>query len=280
MPQDLDTDLIDLENTEFSTVPSAESLSAYQMRCPKCQKLYSAPGEAMRTASSPLKFECLVPTCKARYTAHLHNPFSIDGVSTTEIEVPVRPTRAPIERAPLVSEMRCPKCGTRNAIAAAECKTCGIVFAKTRLDKSETETIVGEISLAGRRELADLWDKVMANYEDQERHDEFVRACFEAECLPYASHKYARILSASPTEEIARSMRKRIVALANHRLDLRSEKPAPKVRLPGLNNLVLIAGGMAMTIGILLPGFKNVASVGFAAILLALGLRFFARPQT
>lgn len=275
----------------------AHQLHMYQMRCPKCRKLYSVQGEQMRSASLPLKFECLVPTCKTRYYAELTNAEIIDGVKTWEIEVPpakepatppqperpVITVRTAIEKAPVTAEMKCPKCGTRNAISAAECKTCGIVFAKAkslfRQEKPENEGITGEISLAGRRELAELWENVMANYEDQERHDRFVRACYEAHCLPYASHKYSRILSASPNEEIAKAMRKRIIALASHKFETRGEKPSFKIRMPGLNSLVLILGSTTMAMGLMLPGFQNLTGLGLSAVLLAIGVRFFIRRQ-
>ncbi len=266
------------------------------MRCPKCGKLYSVQGDQMRSASTPLKFACLNPTCKTKYYAELVDADTIDGVKTWEVEVPdVKPQPAPaekpsvpaartaVEKVPTV-EMKCPKCGTRNAISAAECKACGIVFAKAkslfRHEKPDNEGITGEISLAGRRELADLWENVMANYEDQERHDRFICACYEAGCLPYASHKYARILSASPNEEIAKAMRKKIVALASHKFEPRGEKTGLKIPMPGLNTLVLLFGSAVMTTGFLLPGLQNLTGLGLATVLLAIGVRFFIRRQS
>jgi len=270
----------------------------YQMRCPKCRKLYSVQGEQMRSASAPLKFQCLVSTCKVRYYAELVDAEAIDGIRTWEMETPLQApvppasqpnkdkpapaTRAAVEKAPVTAEMKCPKCGTRNAISAAECKVCGIVFAKAkalfRQEKPEAEGITGEISLAGRRELAELWDNVMTDYEDLDRHERFVRACYEAGCLPYASHKYSRILSATPNEEIAKAMRKRIVALASHKLESRS-KSGFKMPMPGLNSLILILGATVMAIGFLLPGFKNLTGLGLSAVLLAIGMRIFIRRQ-
>lgn len=268
----------------------------YQMRCPKCRKLYSVQGEQMRTASAPLKFQCLVPTCKVKYYAELVDADAIDGIRTWEMEVPpqepVQPASQPdkpltairsaVDKVPVTAEMKCPKCGTKNAISAAECKVCGIVFAKAkalfRQEKPENEGITGEISLAGRRELAELWENVMADYEDLDRHDRFVRACYEAGCLPYASHKYAQILSATPNEEIAKAMRKRIVALASHKFEGRP-KSGFKMPMPGLNSLVLILGATVMAIGFLLPGFKNLTGLGLSAVLLAIGMRIFIRRQ-
>lgn len=266
----------------------------YQMRCPKCRKLYSVQGEQMRLALAPLKFECLSSACKTRYYAELTNAEAMDGITTREVEPVIEPAIEPgepvaslpspaaVEKAPLIAELRCPKCGTRSAISEAECKTCGVVFAKAkalvRQERPENEGIRGEISLAGRRELADLWESVMENYEDQERHDRFIQACNEALCLPYASHKYGRILSASPQEEIARAMRKRIVTLASLKFEPRLEKSESSgFRLPGLNSLVLIMGSAVMTMGFLLPGFKNLSGVGLAAVILAIGVRFFVR---
>lgn len=284
--------LNDSQETQFENAPAA-----YHMRCPKCKKLYSAAGLTVRSASTPLKFECLSPSCKTRYFATLVDPASIEGMITYEagdgIDMVVPQTTPPsissqsqrraepvvAEKAPMISDLRCPKCGTRNQVSSSECRSCGIVFAKAKKEKPEAEGLSGEISLAGRRELSDLWDAILDNYEDQAKHDRFVKACHEAGCLPYASMKYTKILSAAPQEEIARNMRKRVVAIAGVKAEV-APKPTLKFRIPKLNNLILILGSMAMTMGFILPGFKNLAGLGIAAVALAIGVRFFLRPRT
>lgn len=264
-----------------ATIGTDGQPSAYRMRCPHCQKLYTVSGATMRSAAGALKFQCV--GCQAPFAARL----SVEDhtIQTFDLEIPVhkprpaRPEPAAVVEVPQKvssnSELSCPKCGVRNALSATECKTCGVVFAKA---KTEAD-LNAEIAFGGKRELAELWTQVISDYENQGLHERFIRACYEAESLPFASQKYGRILSASPSEETATSMSKRIVALAGYRMEKSPRSEVPTFRLPAINNLLLLFGSMVMVIGLLTPGLKSVSGVGLAAVLLGAGVHFFLRPQ-
>ena len=269
------------------------------MRCPSCEKLYSIEESWVRSAPlntsgafvTPLRFECV--SCKTRFEAKRPSPVGVVLLDTLEIPVSpqVEPSRAPqrevnrepVARAPLVTrsqtsvaKLKCPKCGTKTNVGATECRSCGVVFARY---KGPLEGEAGEIRLEGHREIAELWDAILANYEDMNLHDRFVLACHASNNLAYASQKYARILSASSHEDIARKMRKRVIALASYKTEIASGSFVREFRVPKFNNLVLVLGGGTMTFGLVLPDANNLTGIGIASIALAIGLRIFLRPS-
>jgi phage FluMu protein Com len=263
----------------------AGSPTVYKMRCPRCQKLYSVQARLVQAAGQPLQFQCLA--CEARFAIPLLEQSALlsENLATYEIErLPssfVDSERSVVEKVPLgQAELRCPKCRALNALSAVECRTCGVIFAKYKPVQSALkrhESGIADISLAGRRDLTELWAQVMENYESEDMHAKFINLCYETSGLSFAAAKYARILSAAPTEEIALAMRNRVVGLAAFRTEVASDRAIWNVRIPGMNGLVIALGAACMTVGLVLPHQKDLAGVGFAAVLLGLVIRYFLR---
>lgn len=252
-----------------------------KMRCPCCNKLYSVEESWVSSSPrAPLRFECV--SCKKRFEA---KHMSASSMILETFEIPVRPAapvvptatreRAPLHSVPLQTR-KCPKCSVRVSLSAEECQSCGVVFAKF---KAVEDSPVGEIRLEGRRDIQELWDETFANYGDESYHERFVMACYEANSLAFAAQKYARILSASPAEETARKMRKRIISLASFKTEIRGSNGENQFRVPMLLNLILVLAGATITLGLLLPNMKSLTGIGIAAIALAIGIRFFLRPR-
>jgi hypothetical protein len=160
----------------------------YRMRCPHCQKLYSAERETMRAAQLPLNFHCV--SCDQNFAASLNDLGGNEVVDTFEIrpepaaDPQIGGVRRAVEVAPLIEGVRCPKCGISNPRSATECVSCGVLFSKVKTQSEIEDDIV-----AGRRDLVEIWMKVMTNYEDLSMHERFVNACFDAENLTFASYK-------------------------------------------------------------------------------------------
>lgn len=249
----------------------------FKVRCPSCEKLYSVDAQPLLFSESAPRFQCI--GCNCQFEAKRPESLSVTILETFQINVPPTDT-APFVPPP-VSSRRCPKCGTPTSFAAKDCHSCGVIFAKYKtLPQGLQDGYVGEIRLEGRREIAELWDSVMDEYGNLERHDAFLTACFDANLLACASRQYARILSASPNEETAREMRRKIIALASYKMEPRGRNWSTRFRVPRFNNLILVFGGAVLTMGLMLPNAKNLTSIGIAAIALALGVRFFlARPS-
>ena len=265
-----------------SELDGSAAPNVYRMRCPNCQKLYSVQSDVLRNAEEPIKFHCSPEVanggCGTRFTASLEIAAGPAGerVITREIgsigRSAVAVPRTAVFRAPLISELRCPKCGSRNVLSAIECRFCGIVFAKVK------PVVEGGGDFGSQPELSALWEVVLQDYENVVKHETFISACSKAQLLAFAGQKYARILSVTPQEEVARAMRDRVVGLVTHRAVPRGATPAWQFRVPGFNNLILFFGAGLLMLGLMLPNSSHLAGLGFAAIALAVGVRVILRP--
>lgn len=233
-----------IEPSSVISLATRTAEATLQMRCPKCEKLFSVQSHLVAAAVAPLKFQCT--SCQSRFLVP-HGSTHETGYLETR-EIPAN-ERTAVQKAP------------------------------AHLLKAKSEKVPGEISFAGRRELAVQWAAIMNDYDNVTLHEQFISECYSADCLPFASQKYARILSAAPTEDIARSMRRRIIALASFRAEPVGETHSRRFRIPAMNGLVIALGSAAMTMGFMIPGLKDLAGLGLATVLCCLGVRYFLRPD-
>lgn len=139
---------------------------------------------------------------------------------------------------------------------------------------------IDDLELSGRTDLLFLWEDVMSDYLDRARHELFVNACLQAQALTYAAKKYAQILEAAPTEEIANDMRRRIRGFAGVHLEGASpvvQMETWKIPLPSFNSFILFLGAILVVVGMGLPHMRDIAKLGAAMIALAIGLRVYMR---
>lgn len=176
-----------------------------------------------------------------------------------------------------VAERECPRCGAMNAASLNECPRCGIVF--DRYAATSDAQMEEELALGGTRELAQLWEKVIEDYEDRIRHDRFVNACRDASALSYASKKYSQILIAAPQDDIARLMRNRIVAMISMRAESSKLPIRLSFRIPKLNSIALFGGSLLFFWGLMMPQLKNVMEIGLSLVLLSIGVRLALRSR-
>jgi len=254
------------------------SVTAYRMRCPGCRKLYSVEPHLILGIENP-QFECVA--CQASFTARemgsgtMLETIAISEPATSAAEPVVRKAFEPV---PTVATRPCPKCGSPNEIGANECRSCGVLIARYR--PGEEEKVQSEIEMTGRLELVQLWDEVAADYRNKARHESFLRACHEAGALAFASQKYARVLAGAPAEEIARSMKNRIIGLATAKFEtsnVDSQISRWNLPLPSFNSFILMLGVILIGIGVGLPHSRDIAGMGTAMVALAIGLRYFTR---
>ena len=290
----------------LNLVPPTRGLSAdlaiYRMRCPRCQRLYSVHSNVVQAAITSsgslneklgqisgqnlgLQFQCQSETCKGRFEVALvhENDLLSDVLPTRPLEVATEPV--PYTEA--YTETPCPKCEGKNALAALECRHCGVVFAKLAKKAKDAggERLERLEDFGGRRELAELWTALMRDYENREKHERFVEECYRTGCLSVAAQRYARILVTTPNEEIAKTMRRRIIGLASFKTESvvgTESEPEPTMgfRFPKMNNIILMLGGAVMTMGFLLPGVRDLVGLGAAAVALGIGVRFFLSPKS
>lgn len=269
-------------------------------RCPHCLKLFAIETAAieMLTAAGVhrAEFKCTADSCQGSFAIAL--PLAQDAERLAL--VPALPLRestpipetvgapaaiaAPLKEAVRkeaekmnIEERECARCGVMNPLASLDCVRCGIIF--ERSVAGSAGRVEEELALGGSRELAQLWDLVIEDYEDRIRHERFLNACKDSEALSYAAKKYAQILVAAPQDEIARLMRNKIVALISIRAE-RSRIPFQLgFRIPKFNTLILLLGSILFVAGILMPQVKNMMEIGLSSILLALGISFALRER-
>jgi hypothetical protein len=288
-----------MSSTDFAQ--QSLDFATYRLRCPRCQRLYSVHANAVQTAISArspslgLRFQCQSENCNCRFEVSLvhENDLLADVLPTRELLSKESVARNPEQRhrgtilpAPL-AETPCPKCQGKNALTAIECRLCGVVFAKIAKDaKGLTGERVERLEdFGGRRELADLWTVLLNDYENRDNHDRFIEACYRTGCLGVAAQRYTRILVATPNEELAKTMRRRIMGLASFKMETVNDaaiepEPTSGFRFPRVNNIILMLGGAAMAMGFLLPGVRDLVGLGAAAVALGVGGRFFLSPRS
>lgn len=287
-------------------------------RCPGCQKLFAVETETLnamaRAGVIRAEFTCTGELCRESFAIQLPLP---ENYSSLTIVPAMRLDAAPdvhltnneraaeealakyemppseqakqqtqaVLKAPLLGsklaalggERECPRCGSMNAVTMNECARCGIVF--DRYAGADDEQLEEELALGGTRELAQMWERTLEDYEDRIRHDRFLNACRDAGALSYASKKYSQILVAAPQDDIARLMRNRIVAMISMRAESSRLPIRLSFRIPKLNSMALFGGSVLFFWGLMMPQLKNVMEIGLSLVLLSIGVRLALRAR-
>ncbi|MDC0980203.1 hypothetical protein OAQ84_00560 [Bdellovibrionales bacterium] len=180
-----------------------------------------------------------------------------------------------------VGEFPCPKCGGMNRGGVRECGECGVFIDLCRaLKKEESFPLFRPPS----KRLREIWELVLENFEDEERHQNFIRAVQESDQLPYALSKYGAILKAYPEDEISCRMRTQLEALAVQRAmgDAEAERsqhdrPAllnRKRRSVGLSFIIVVASIVTIALGYFVPTLRNLMGIGVSTLFITLALRY------
>ncbi len=293
------------------TVPPPAPVSQSVMtrtRCPHCMKLFAIETSALEMLTAAgvrrAEFKCTGDTCQGVFAIALPLDPDLERLAmvpsiplreSTPIPepmtepAPIEPSQSAAIAAPLkktVEERECARCGATNPVASLDCVRCGIVFERSVTGSAgrgglDLEfRVEEELALGGSRELAQLWDLVIEDYEDRIRHERFLNACRDSEALSYAAKKYSQILVAAPQDEIARFMRNKIVALISIKAESSRIPFQLGFRIPKFNTLILLLGSILFVAGILMPQVKNMMEIGLSSILLALGISFALRERT
>lgn len=201
--------------------------------CPSCAKSYVVDQKEIR--ENRPQFDCT--KCQSRFGFSLSelNETSTKSSSTRSVKsylIPWQAMPAMIEDLPAevqpaaITQLSkdCPKCGFSNQPGQAECGKCGIVFEKLEARKRNTGKII-EMPRGDRRvEVA--WKSVLDSYENENAHHDFLQVCLKRDMLAFAAQKYEAILSADPTEEMAATMKRRVMVLAQAPIELKLDQEA------------------------------------------------------
>lgn len=161
-------------NLDFSvgeTTGHTEATVAQEVRfrCPHCQKLYCTQNNVFDGAvlAQPA-FDCV--SC--------HKSFSLTR-EVNEFGLYVTDTSSQARFA------ACPKCSHLRPIESDECPSCGIIVSKYEaMQKVESPSLF---------ELNQLWQKVLADFTQDQAHQKFINACHQKMALNFAYNKYSEL---------------------------------------------------------------------------------------
>lgn len=188
----------------------------------------------------------------------------------------------------------CPKCNSGYGPGESECKKCGLVFLKFEEHLENAEKRRREEALFVSKEVRQLWDDVLSDYDNGEAHQNFINAAWADGSLEYAALKYRTILEVVAQDEMALKFQKEIQALAVLRFEVAASEAEAKsaiavkqfVFFKGLDfsfrkfkwiNLILIACGFLIVMGMLLPHMRNLVGFGTSVLFFILALRYYFR---
>lgn len=162
--------------------------------------------DSFETSADGLRFLC--PECKSIH--FIENKANLDQEQTQQqaglddISYPSSPPETEREE----GEQRiCPKCGHAQT-GGASCHKCGLDF--LRFDPSN---LPPDPKLGSR-----IWAQIEHNPQDQQLHENFLKACNEVGRLDYATRQY-RVLSRLPgMAKVSQRMQARILSLAQAQL--------------------------------------------------------------
>lgn len=253
-----------------------------KIRCPSCAKLYEVESEEIHS-STPL-FQCI--SCESRFSFEFP-PVDPLNVSCFLVETQVVASAAKHQEEiletlsvsePGAQEMKsCPKCGALNGRRAKECYSCHVLFERL-------EGLPKDPSLKAQPSLVRKWKNLVENFENEELHDEFIRACHELDALRFATLKYEELREAQGGDPqcdamIARINSLMLVGLAQKPL----VKSSPEAVRPkwqkymywgpfGLSVLLIL-------LGMINKGHRNLIGAGVALAFMAAGLIIMIRGK-
>lgn len=180
------------------------------------------------------------------------------------VEAPVAPAQAPFS---------CPKCNEPYYAEQKDCKKCGLIFSKFRLQESE-----GDVSAS--KEQKNRWQLVVDNYTDENVHQEFLRSCLKGENLEYAADRYQKMLKLNPLDDTAKKLHSEVMALsvakveshAPARQDLERRRKTLGTRL---SHFVIVLSTMVIVIGYFVPELRNLTGLGAATLFFVVALKYY-----
>lgn len=113
----------------------------------------------------------------------------------------------------------CPKCKSALTAGVTECLSCGVLIPKI-LPQIE-DPLHADFRAEFGAEFTERWQAVVADYENEEAHWDFILYCQQFRALEFAAYRYRRLVDVV-RDDIAISMLKRVEALAGLELQERS----------------------------------------------------------
>lgn len=189
------------------TQRASESTVKLKIRCPSCTKLYEVASEDIHS-ETPL-FQCI--SCESRFSFEFP-PTDSQNVKCFPVTLNSENLNA-AQHQGVAGETKdqnlksCPKCGALNGRRSKECYSCHVLFEKL-------EGLPKDSSLKAQPSLVRKWKNLIENFDNDELHDEFIRACHELDALRFATMKYEELKNAQGGDPKCEQMIARISSLS------------------------------------------------------------------
>jgi hypothetical protein len=187
--------------------------------------------------------------------------------------------------------VRCPACQKLYQVETSaiysltphfECRACGSVFAfefppenpeqvqtfLVRQKEAEAPAEEPSLVLQAQPSLVQMWNNIFEDYEDEERHEDFIKRCSESDALAFAKMKYEDLRAATGDDPVCEKFLKQIDALMSVKAEMsvQAQKAAePQEFLKWLQQQgknfnwlrVLYWTPLAITLFMVILGFSN-----------------------
>ena len=182
-----------------------------------------------------------------------------------------------------------------------DCKACHSIFTFQfpALDAEQVPTFLvqaaslesdekPDLVLQAQPSLVQLWNRIFEDYDDHERHEDFVKRCVELEALPYAQTKYQELMAALGSDDLCDRYLSQVEARLSVKTDLQAQhREIKNANINLLSFMIwlkawpwkkvlywapLTAGFLMVTVGFSNLGLRNMIGLGFAVAFLGYGL--------
>jgi hypothetical protein len=241
------------------------------VRCPDCFKLYAVKAADIQEARP--QFQCT--DCSTHfwmpYPECLESAAGLIGFAVEQ----GRESRS-VNQAIQAKPFSCPKCGSGYSGGQTECEKCGVLIEKFSTNKNSN----ARSDFSASKELKEMWEAAILEYEKDERHHAFIRYGFADGNIEYVTRKYADLLESNPSDAIALRAQKEIAALSVAKVQSVRTPPTrgwqdwsvPKLRF---SPVLYIMAGILIVSGLVIPGMRNLIGFGSSILCLTLMFKFY-----
>ncbi len=250
---------IEIQNSVTGT--ATENAQDVRFRCPHCQKLYRTSSDVFDDVNA--EFDC-ASCSRPFYLTEECNSFGLFATTAENHRV--------LEA--------CPKCSFLKPYKSDECPSCGVFTSKyLELQKVESPVLF---------ELNQQWQKLVAHFDVDQYHQDFLNKCHHRMALNFAYQKYADLQKAMGFDSLC----EKYIHQIELRLEQQLKTPKDKTRTAQLTEAFTLtttqwvfmgvgsAGMLALIYNKFIPTFPNFNGLVMMLTLLAFGIGLFSNGKT
>lgn len=166
---------------------------------------------------------------------------------------------------------KCPNCSEARHLDLKECPYCGVIY-----DKVIPKEMINGPQTNVDIELLQLWQDLVGDYTNQQKHELFLQKAMAKKRLPFASQQYRKLLEINPGDPLAKGMQEKILNLATVVM-MQQKREVEKPKGIGISNMLMILG-----VGLLCMGFvfkQNFMLPSILLIAISVGAKIFFKNR-